>query len=155
MATPREVYSHNYQHFEDLQLSGKEFYAEIVRRIREYEYPDVASSSRLIRESSFLSSRRQYLCIYRGELEFLVCAAPFGRSFFISWYMEERRDPVREFMQRLPLVGWMFRPAPKTYYQLDTELIFVRSIDAIVRSVIQKVMVEHGFRVSDPQSLNE
>ena len=155
MATSREVYSHSYQHFEDLQLSAKEFYSEIISRIKEYEYPSVVTASRMIRESSFLSSRREYLCIYRGGLEFKVCAAPFGRSFFISWYMEEHRDPVGEFIQRLPLVGWMFRPSPKTYYQLDTELIFVKSIDAIVRSVIQKVMVEHGFRVSDPQSLSE
>ncbi|SDE73732.1 hypothetical protein SAMN05216464_1091 [Mucilaginibacter pineti] len=143
------VRTHSYQHFEDLQLSSKEFYSALENLIKGYQYPDVTLSVVAKREGGIASSSREYLQVSKAPYNFLICAAPFGRSFFVSWWMEDGDDWLTAFFQRLPLIGRLFGPYAKSYYQVDTELIFTQSIDAIVRAAVGKLAAEHGYRQPD------
>jgi hypothetical protein len=147
MKAKDRVHSHSYEHFEDLQLSAKEFYQSITDQLTEYQYPQVGHYLKEINEFSAFSTRRQYLVIHRYELQFMICAAPFGRSYFISWWMKDKRNNLSEFLRKIPLLGRLFSGDP-SYYAIDTAMIFSNSIDAIVKHAVDRVKAEHGFRQS-------
>ena len=44
MATQDTIDAHKYEHFEDLQLSARDFYAMLTSMIVEYRYPNVTCS---------------------------------------------------------------------------------------------------------------
>jgi hypothetical protein len=140
------IHNHSYEHFADLQHSSADFYSTVESLIREYQYPDVTCSVVEFGEDGLLSPKRKYLCVTRRFLTYYVCAAPFGRSFFISWWLGESDDDIFAILKRIPILKWFF-PAGKTYYQVDTELIFRNGIEAIVASAVRSLKAEHGYRV--------
>lgn len=142
------IHSHSYQHFEDLQLSTKEFYKMLAALIKEYEYPNVKCKIVALEErygllNTLLLSNRDYLQISRGKLRYLVCAAPFGRSYFISWWHEQRETDLERFLTKL------LGPKKKTRYEVDTELMFNNAIASIVKLAIQKATADKGFRTTE------
>ncbi len=140
------IHGHSYRHFGDLQLSSREFYADLERTIGEYQFPNVTCKQVDFWEGGLLSDRREYLRISHRDLRYHVCAAPFGRSFFVSWWLEETEDWVLALLGRIPLIGRIFRPEKKTYYEIDAELIFTASIEALVVEAVNRVAAEHGYR---------
>jgi len=79
MATETTVHAHQSQHFEDLQMSAKEFYGLLKKMIEEYRYPEVKCEPVTLSESGLFSSRREYLRISKGRYHYYVCASPFGK----------------------------------------------------------------------------
>ncbi|MBS1520699.1 MAG: hypothetical protein JST50_06875 [Bacteroidetes bacterium] len=151
MASVDTLHKHHHQHFDYLQLSSKEFYALLEEMIREYKFPDVSCERTTMKESGIFSSSREYLSIKRKRQLFYVCAAPFGKSFFISWYMIEEANTAANITEKIPLIG---KPIAKemerkTYYQYDTELMFTESIQSIIKLAIEKVSGEHGHRKNE------
>src|SRR5207248_3132002 len=43
------------------------------------------------KESGVLSDNRQYLRVSLSRFAFDICAAPFGKDFFFSWWLMERQ----------------------------------------------------------------
>ena len=148
MATVDTLHSHTYQHFEDLQMSSEQFYSMLEAMIKEYQYPDISIERRTLKEGGLLSSKRVYLCVSRSYQNFYVCAAPYGRSFFISWWLQEDAHTASNLAETVPLLGKAIaqRMESRSFYQLDTELMFVQSVSAIVRKAVEKVKADHGFR---------
>ena len=146
MAQPT-VHSHSYQHFEDLQLSANAFYGTLEETIAEYQYPKVRCRRRPLSEGGLFSANREYLVVSRGPLNYYVCACPFGRSFFVSWWLEERESAWAS----VPLFGYLFsgRKRGKTFYELDTELMFTESVQSVVRMLVGRVAATRGLR--DPE----
>lgn len=68
-----------------VQLSAKAIYRRIEELIEERQIPQVRLSRVWWPEAGPLSSPREYLRIERLGYHFDVCAAPFGREFFVSW----------------------------------------------------------------------
>jgi len=152
MSTQSSVQAHSSQHFEDLQLSSREFYKLLQSMIDEYQYPDVTCTPTTLNESGLFSSRREYLRISRQRHHFYVCASPFGRSFFISWWLKEDANRAANVAER---VGWFGRVLSqrlesKTYYELDSELMFTSSINSIIKMAVEKVKADKGFRKDIP-----
>jgi hypothetical protein len=58
MASETTIHAHNSQHFEDLQMSSKEFYTLLRDMIEDYQYPDVICTPVTLSESGIFSSRR-------------------------------------------------------------------------------------------------
>jgi hypothetical protein len=145
--------THSYQHFEELQLSAKDFYATLETQIASYQFPNVTCKVVEKHEEYLLSSKRQYLHIKQDSLSYLVCAAPFGKSFFISWYLEESEDGFTLALRKIPILRWLVS-SEKTYYQIDSELMFKNSIESIVKAQVHKLMVEHGYRQPDIELAN-
>lgn len=148
MATVDTLHKHDHQHFEYLQMSSNDFYSSLERMVTEYEYPEVQCERTTMKEGNILSAGREYLLIRRKRIVFYVCAAPFGKSFFISWYLMEEAHTAANIVAKVPLIGKSIAKdmENKTYYQYDTELMFTESIKGIIKAAIDKVSAEHGFR---------
>ncbi|MFI5161939.1 MAG: hypothetical protein ACHQHN_11715 [Sphingobacteriales bacterium] len=153
MATETTVHAHNSQFFEDLQLSAKDFYSTLKKMIADYKYPEVACTEVTLKEGGIFSSRRDYLKISKERYHFYVCASPFGKSFFISWWLKEDANTSANVAQRFGLFGKAVaqRLESKTFYEIDTQKMFVSSINSIVKVAVAKVMSEHGIR--QPESI--
>jgi hypothetical protein len=148
MATEQTIHAHSYQHFEDLQMSAKEFYVLLKNMIEEYKYPDVACTPVTLKEGGMFSSRREYLRISKQRYNYYVCASPFGRSFFISWWLQEDANTSAKLAQKFGLLGKAVaqRMESKSYYELDTELMFTSSISSLIKMAVEKVKLDKGFR---------
>jgi hypothetical protein len=79
-----EVIDHFYIPFDHFNMSSKEFYAAVQRELEVRKVPGLQASEISFHEAGFISVKRLYLRLTRGNLVFDVCAAPFGRSYFFS-----------------------------------------------------------------------
>lgn len=147
MASETTIHAHKYVHFEDLQLSTKDFYIMLRDLIAKYDYPGVTCTPINLKEGGIFSSSRDYLRISKERYNFFVCAAPFGRSFFISWWLKEEANTLANVAGKIPYIGKTLatRIESKTYYELDTELMFTSSINSLISYAVEKVKAEHGY----------
>jgi len=137
------LHSVTYQHFENLQLSAQDFYETLKTTIGQYQFPDVRCEIRTLSDNGWFESKRLYLQVKFHSFTYNICAAPFGKNFFISWRLEEADSFWIRFSRALE--GKKF----KSFYELDTEMMFKDSITAIVIAQVEVVMSEHGFRQSE------
>jgi hypothetical protein len=149
MATENSIVAHSSFHFEDLQLSSKEFYATIEEQLKYYEYPNLRIKRVNFFENSVFSSFREYLCVQYKEHRFYICAAPFGRSYFISWWLKEQMSLWMVLLSYIPFIGARLvrNNTKKSFYQTDTENLFLESIKGVVNALVDKVKQEKGVRV--------
>ena len=139
MALEHDIIAHASFHFEDLQLSSKEFYHAVEDQLKYYEYPSLHTSRVSLSGSSWFVGR-EYLCVQYNEYRFYICAAPFGKSYFVSWWL--KRQPgfwARFFKNRMR----------KTLYQQDTEDLFLQSVKKIIEALVEKVNIDKGFLNKD------
>jgi len=92
-SSPDAVISHWYKLLESLQYSALEFYSAVEKAVADRQIPSTSTSRVDRHEGGVLSARREYLRIERGQYIFDVCGAPFGKGFFVSWWLSERRSP--------------------------------------------------------------
>jgi hypothetical protein len=152
MPTPTTIHAHNSQHFEDLKLSSREFYTLLKDMIEAYQYPGVVCSPVTLQENGIFSSKREYLSISKGRYHYYVCAAPFGKSFFISWWLKEDAHTSANVAEQF---GWFGRKVAarlesKSFYEIDTETMFTASISAIIKLAVEKVKTDKGYRKDLP-----
>ena len=155
MATVETIHSHGAEHFDDLQLSAKEFYTTLESMVKEYQFPNVKCTIEELKESGLLSAKRQYLAISWNRHKYLVCASPFGRSFFISWWHQEGANTGASIMGKFGLLGKAVanNMESRSFYEIDSELMFKSSINAIIQMAIDKVKVDKGYKVEQPKLL--
>jgi hypothetical protein len=134
------VISHWYQLLGSLQASPKEFYASIEQAIERRNVPDAKRSRVDWREGGLLSAKREYLRVQRREYTFDICGAPFGTGFFVSWWLVEAQG----CLANIPGLRAFLRP--KTYYRIDTALMFQSSIHGAVLEVVDELMNAKGLR---------
>lgn len=91
MPKPAEVISHWHHSLEDFTTSGAEFYRSVEATLKAKEAPAVTTQMVEWRESGILSASREYLRISYGRYSFDLCAAPFGRDYFFSWWLVKRQ----------------------------------------------------------------
>lgn len=102
MAAEPEILSHWSTLIDGLTYSSKEFYAQLEGTIRDRNIPKAKTSTVEFSEGGVLSAKRLYFRVQRGEHTFDVCAAPFGRGFFVSWWLltPARPSPEPYFARR-------------------------------------------------------
>jgi hypothetical protein len=91
MAQSAVVFSHWFHMLEGLQESPKTFYESLEGAIKKRELPDVKTSRIEYGEGGMFAAKREYFRVKRGTYTFDMCAAPFGRGFFVSWWLGETR----------------------------------------------------------------
>ena len=94
MAASVEVISHWHHSFEDFNTSALEFYRAVEETLKQKDAPSVATSHVDWSESGLLSAKREYLRISHGRFSFDLCAAPFGKDYFFSWWLVKRGSGV-------------------------------------------------------------
>lgn len=142
------VDAHWHHHFDQLQFSSQAFYELIESQIQEMKMPGVSINRVKYSEGGILSANREYLRIMRSGLVFDICAAPFGRGFFISWWLGNTLDPFRKFVSAIPIVGATIDRAlyKKTYFQIDTEKMFQESLHQNLLMTVDAITKENGIR---------
>jgi hypothetical protein len=91
MATRPIVFSHWFHLLDGVQESPQNFYSSLEASIQKRELPDVSISRVRYREGGLFSAKREYLRVRRKSFIFDICGAPFGKSFFVSWWLGEKR----------------------------------------------------------------
>lgn len=88
------VLSHWSTLLEEFHTSTLDFYARVEQALVRREIPDVRTARIEYKESGVLSARREYLRVERGKHVFDLCAAPFGRAYFFSSWLTEKRPSL-------------------------------------------------------------
>lgn len=142
------IHSRWHYHFDELRFSPQEFYSKVEEIIRKKEIPKVSFERRSYFEASVLSDKREYLTVSQGEHRFLICAAPYGTGFFVSWWLGETITFIKDMLTRIPFIGSYIAKfsASKTYFQMDTESMFKESIRACVNEAIDAITKAKGIR---------
>src|SRR5438874_1365988 len=91
------VISHWHKLFDNFQASPLEFYSSVEAALQPRRVADISTSRLDWKEGGMVSARREYLRVMRGTLAFDICAAPFGTSFFFSWWLT-REPPAHIFL---------------------------------------------------------
>lgn len=156
MATQETIHDHGYQHFEDLRLSAKEFYTTLEDMVKEYEYPGVTCKIEELKEGGMFSGKRQYFSINWERHKFLVCASPFGKSFFISWWHQEGANTGANIASKFGVLGKAVagNMESKTLFEIDSQLMFINCITTIIKLSIDKVKADKGYTQPTERLLN-
>jgi len=130
------------------QASPKQFYASVEEAINKREIPDCKLSRVSISEGGIFSSSREYLRVTRKDFKFDICASPFGKGFFVSWWLLGEVSGLAAWLSTIPIIGIIFQRLvkPLTYYQLDTAYMFQSAVHSSVLEVIDAMTKTQGVR---------
>lgn len=134
--------------FEGLQCSSQEFYARLEKAVQDRNLPDTQFGRIEIKEGGLLSARRTYLRVMRKDFIFDCCAAPFGKGFFVSWWLGEQPSGCFLFLLSIPVINilaWLV-VKPITYYKIDTAHMFQSAVHCAVLEVLDQVTGVDGVR---------
>lgn len=132
------VLAHWYTRFDAFAYSTQDFYDRLYEALAKRQMPDVAFTRRSYPEGHFLSAKRDYFEVKRGEHVFVLCAAPFGIDFFVSWWLLEQPGCVTGCLTTLvPFLALIMRRT--TFYKEDTALVFRDVIHAAVLETIDGI----------------
>lgn len=139
-----EVFGRWSQLIDNLSASPQECYTELGKALEARAIPRLKVAYVEIPEGGIiLSATRLYMRVQRGTQFMDVCAAPFGRGFFFSWWLVRRPS----LLLLLPVIGWIaVRLSPVTYYKLDTALMFQTAVHDALMEVIDGVTSAKGVR---------
>lgn len=142
------IETHKHYYFDDLSISSKQFYKSVEDIIKKRKFPKVECSRTSFSEGGLFSDKREYLKVKREQYQYLICAAPFGTSFFVSYWLEEAESLRSRLFARIPVIGpWLVRNAKvKTFYEWDTELLFKESITDVIGDVVKTLSGTKGYR---------
>lgn len=138
-----------------LPMGGKygtqEFYSLVSERIRGYAVPGLEISRISYPQGSVFSANREYLRISRKNLVFDICAAPFGKQFFVSFHMGNTKDILHGLILCIPFIGKrvahaIYRP---TFYRSDVEALYRETVSYCIRECIEEYTTSKGFRSPD------
>ena len=137
MATTISVVSHWHYSVENLSTSALDFYKEI-ERVLQAKQVDVKTERVNWREGHIFSAKREYLRVTYEKYVFDICAAPFGKDYFWSWWMGTKQ----RLLESLPYVGFLFKYVvkPDTYFSEDTRKMFEETVHRVVLDVVSGVL---------------
>jgi hypothetical protein len=140
------VLSHWSHFFQSFAMSSNVFYEELEKTLQSHEMPNAQISKTTHKEGGILSAAREYLRIKHGDIVFDVCAAPFGKDFFISWWLYESAGTMRTMLRNTKVGNFMNERASKrTFYQIDEEDMFRSCVHDCILETITKVSEGKGI----------
>lgn len=152
-AKPTDILFNWHHRFEDFTIPSATFYERVEAKLAEENAEKVKVERVQISEGGFLSADREYLQVRRGEHVFHVCAAPFGKGFFVSWWLGYVDSSFFAWLARIPVIGFFARRflKPITYYRIDTANMFQSLVASCVERVLHEVSVAKGQRALTPE----
>jgi len=129
------ILAHWYNRFDEFSFSTQEFYDRLSEELHRRNMPDAKLSRVNYPEGGMLSAHRDYYRVARGKHTFVLCAAPFGIDFFVSWWLLETPGCLAGCIAII--MPWLSLFARKTtFYEEDTAIIFR---DAVHQGVINTI----------------
>jgi hypothetical protein len=89
MARYGEVISNWHLLIDNFQTSALDFFTSVEQRVKDRAVPDIAVERLDWKEHGMFSANRTFLRIRRGRYTFDICAAPYGKSYFFSWWLTD------------------------------------------------------------------
>jgi hypothetical protein len=134
------VLSHWSHFFNFFAMSSNGFYEELEKVLKAHDMPNSKIERTKHKEAGLLSANREYLRIKHGDIVFDVCAAPFGKDFFISWWLYETAGTMRTMLKHTKVGNFLNeRAASRTFYQFDEEDMFRSCVHDCILETITKV----------------
>jgi len=142
------IISHWHHLLENYSESSQNFYSQLEQATKQKNIPDIKVSRIDYREGGIFSAKREYLRVKRKGLLFDICAAPFGNSFFISWWLGEKMGPFLSLLLLIPGIGaWIIKTfRPETYYRTDTTLMYQELVHSAVLELLDCITKDKGLR---------
>ena len=143
-----DTHTHQYRLFENVTLSAQDFYQTINQAVQEKQYPNIKVLRVQYSEGTMMSGNREYLRIERFHSTFDICAAPFGKDYFISWWAGEIPNVGKKLLSSIPWVGLALASSiyGKGLYLLDAEVMFRDSINQIIEEAVAATTSGKGVR---------
>ena len=147
------VLSHWSHFFQSFAMSSDTFYGELEKTVKSHEMPHAKIERTRHKEGGILSAAREYLRIKHGDIVFDVCASPFGKDFFISWWLFETSGTMRSVLKNTKVGDFMNAQASKrTFYQIDEEDMFRSCVHECILETITRVTEGKGImQLTDAQ----
>jgi len=146
MAQGRAI-SHWHTLLDDFQTSALEFYKSVEAELARREVPSSRTDRVLHREGGVLTAQREYLRITRERLTFDLCAAPYGKGQFFSWWLAETRSPYATLIAYVGLfllLMWLVLAIFKLGGPVWGLLVFL--LGDVVALALVKSMADSGSR---------
>lgn len=142
-------FAHWYHLIEGLQESSQQFYSNLEASIQKKQINKIKISRTVYKEGGIFSAKREYLRVQWRQFIFDICAAPFGNSFFVSWWLGEKPSEIQELFLLIPFLGPLIVRAfrPTTYFRLDSSLMFQESIHLSILEILDQVIEVSGLRI--------
>lgn len=146
--TATTIISHWNQMIPGLEQSSLEFYQMVEQGLADLHLKNVRLERIKLSEGGIFSAKREYLQIRRDNQVFHVCAAPFGPSFFISWWLGSVETGLWALIGRWPVVGLLIQRflRPMTYFKIDTALMFQSLTHGAVLEALDGLTAAKGIR---------
>jgi hypothetical protein len=139
-------------YFPFYSMSSNDFYTLVEEIIKEHEYPNVRISRTTHKETGIFSSSREYLRVKYRDLVFDICAAPFGKDFYVSWWLYETESAMRVIFKYTKIGDFLRkRAAKKTFYEADISAIFRSSVHSCVMQAVEHITNSTGHRLSESE----
>ncbi|MCP4181167.1 MAG: hypothetical protein GY756_25670 [bacterium] len=134
---------------DDFNFSSQKFYELLKEDIETNNVKDISTSHVKLKEGNIFSSKRLYMRIEWREFQYDICAAPFGKGFFISWWLLYKNSLGQILISKIPFIGiWLMKKLfPTTYYKIDTASMFMSYAHQSVMNVLKDISVQHGTRL--------
>lgn len=147
----------NWNHLLDgFNFSTKEFYERLKKELHSQGIKKVDSYYVLLKMGGIFSARRLYLRVEWKGFRYDICAAPFGKGFFISWWLLYKNSVMKILIAKIPFVGtWLAKKwFPITYYKIDSASMFMTYCQSSVLKVIEDITKESGTRALTEEQKN-
>jgi len=133
---------------DNFHFSTFDFYELLEKELNKHRLPDLQISKVRLKEGHMLSSRRLYLRLTWGSLQYDICAAPFASGFFVSWWLINHVPLPMILIYRIPYVGKRMVDLffPMTYYKTDTTSMLMTYVHSCVQKVIKDITEEKGIQ---------
>lgn len=147
-AKPTSIISHWSHMFPGLDQSSDDFYREIEERVTSEGLREIKIERITLSEGGIFSNKRQYLQVRRGEHVFHLCAAPYGRNFFVSWWLGEVESGLWAWIAEIPYVGYFVNRflKPMTYFKIDTAGIFQTLVHGSITKTLDGWVEAKGIK---------
>ena len=131
-----------------MEQSSQEFYQIVEGALESLRLKNIRMERITLSEGGIFSAKREYLQVRRDDQVFHVCAAPFGPSFFISWWLGSVEKGLWALVGAWPIIGPLVQRflKPLTYFKIDTALMFQSMTHGAVMEALDSLTQAKGIR---------
>jgi len=149
LSKAKKIYHSNWNTLiDDFNFSTQEFYNRLKIEFKGQGIDKIKIETTTHSEGGVLSSKREYLRLSWKEYQYDICSAPFGKGFFISWWLTMKQTNAEMLVSKIPFLGgWLSKKFyPITYYRMDTASMFMSYAHQAVMNVMDEITKDKGVR---------
>lgn len=146
--TLKTYHSRWYTLINNFEYSPKEFYKHLQVELESHGITKIKIKEEYIKEGGIMSHSRIYLRVTWKDYQYDICAAKFGKGYFISWWLFYKDSIWKILVSKIPFVGrWIaLKLYPITYYRTDTASMFMLYVHASLIKTIDDITNNSGIR---------